>query len=437
MYRKNILFILPFFPYPLISGGHQALFNGIKILKDKANVYILYEENSDEDCSTYYNIFQQQIGFPITIFKYKKIVPIELNKSRVKQYIKKVVSKINNTIFKKKEDIPYVYIRNTPWGEMSRDRYLLVNKIIEHYNIDIVQCEMLDTIGYVYHLPLTVKKVFVHHELGFVKEEYYVKSLYNNTVAFKERLQVSRKYEIDALNLYDTIVTLSSIDAKKLKTAGVYKDIISSCCSIVRSEIRNSDTTKYNPFELTFVGSGNHPPNIDGLRWFLNNCWGHLIKSDSRYHLSIVGLWTKDSICKLYSCSKNKYSKVKRDILKQNIFFKGYVDNISILLNQSISIVPIQYGSGVRIKILEAAFSYSPIVSTHMGAEGIPLASYNENNKEKASCILADTSIDFVNGIVKLQNKELKDILTTNAFAIVNKYYSLDSLAKSRISIYQ
>ena len=40
---KNILIIPPFNPYPLISGGHQAIFNGIAILKDVANVYVYVE----------------------------------------------------------------------------------------------------------------------------------------------------------------------------------------------------------------------------------------------------------------------------------------------------------------------------------------------------------------------------------------------------------
>ena len=37
---KNVLIIPPFNPYPLVSGGHQAIFNGIATLKGVANVYV-------------------------------------------------------------------------------------------------------------------------------------------------------------------------------------------------------------------------------------------------------------------------------------------------------------------------------------------------------------------------------------------------------------
>ena len=46
MYMKqNLLFVLPFLPYPLVSGGHQAIFNGIDCVKDDFNIFIAYYVN--------------------------------------------------------------------------------------------------------------------------------------------------------------------------------------------------------------------------------------------------------------------------------------------------------------------------------------------------------------------------------------------------------
>lgn len=39
---KNILFILPWLPYPMKSGGHQAIYNGIKAVYDNTNIIITY-----------------------------------------------------------------------------------------------------------------------------------------------------------------------------------------------------------------------------------------------------------------------------------------------------------------------------------------------------------------------------------------------------------
>ena len=38
MKKKSILFIHPFFPYPLMPGGNQALFNGFLAVKDELTV---------------------------------------------------------------------------------------------------------------------------------------------------------------------------------------------------------------------------------------------------------------------------------------------------------------------------------------------------------------------------------------------------------------
>ena len=48
MGRKSILLIIPWLPYPLKSGGHQALFNGIKVIKDNFDIYVAFEVFDDE-----------------------------------------------------------------------------------------------------------------------------------------------------------------------------------------------------------------------------------------------------------------------------------------------------------------------------------------------------------------------------------------------------
>ena len=89
------------------------------------------------------------------------------------------------------------------------------------------------------------------------------------------------------------------------------------------------------------------------------------------------------------------------------------------------------------MKLLEAANAYSPIVSTTMGAEGIPFESFDGNNNNTASCIIANTSEDFINGIILLQNNDLIHSLSSNAFSIINNNYSFDKLKNNRLPLYQ
>ena len=49
--RKKILFIIPYIPYPLDSGGNQAFFNMVEYLRHKMSVSVLlYPETGRSVC---------------------------------------------------------------------------------------------------------------------------------------------------------------------------------------------------------------------------------------------------------------------------------------------------------------------------------------------------------------------------------------------------
>ena len=61
----------------------------------------------------------------------------------------------------------------------------------------------------------------------------------------------------------------------------------------------------------------------------------------------------------------------------------------------SVYIVPIRIGGGTRLKIYEAMAMELPIVSTKIGAEGLPLT-------DVAEILLRDTPHEFAEALVKL-----------------------------------
>jgi len=68
----------------------------------------------------------------------------------------------------------------------------------------------------------------------------------------------------------------------------------------------------------------------------------------------------------------------------------GFVPDIrSILWSATIAVVPLRYGGGTRLKILEAMAAGCPVVSTTVGAEGIDI-----QNDENIS--IADTEEEFL-----------------------------------------
>lgn len=412
--KKNILFIIPWLPYPINSGGRQAIVNGLLAVKDTYNIYITYieEDNScnEEDKLQLARLFEGGIQ----ICPYIKKTQIEKRTLSQKlagrgiHFLQKFTPKT------KFRGNPYTY-----WIDellpSPKEFANHINLLIQQNHIEIVQSEMLRNLALVHCLPDSVKKVFVHHELGFVRHALELQTKCSETFDGRAILEASKCLEISQLNKYDSVITLSPIDTQKLSAAGVTTRLQTSFAIVDEKEPSAIDTDwKY---ELTFVGPDTHEPNFFGVMWFLENCWEQIVAKDERFHLTIIGKWKDVNKSRLL----NKYN---------NLSFAGFVDNLADALRGTVMIVPLTVGSGIRMKILEASNIGIPFVSTTIGAEGIPLASGTH-------CLIADTPSEFVNAIERMKNDSLRTNCALAAHELVKEKYSMNALRKNRNAIYQ
>ncbi len=409
---KKILFIHPFFPYPLESGGHQALFNGILAVKDDYDIYLAYEAWEGEEYNKAEKDFLERIPnahlFPLLHKKVKLSY-----RQRLINKLKRILKGVFISPILTDERIAMCSSWLNTVSPMNVDWLEHIDNICTKYQFDMIQVEMPWMVSQVLSLPDHAKKVYVHHELGFVKRELEVNGI--NSSAYVETCKkFADMNEIALLNMYDMIVTLSSVDAKKLEEEGVVKPIRPSF-----SKVDTEADIAFNPSvskRLTFVGPDINYPNVIGLEWFLDNCWPLLNKNNQNYTLDIIGKWNPVRMKEFLE----KY---------ENINFLGYIDNLYDSLKGSIMIVPITIGSGIRMKILEAASKGIPFVSTKVGAEGIPVI-----NREH--CFIADNVNEFVDDILKLQDSELRRFFVKNSYNLIKEKYSLQALRKNRIEIY-
>jgi len=85
--------------------------------------------------------------------------------------------------------------------------------------------------------------------------------------------------------------------------------------------------------------------------------------------------------------------------VKNNIIIEGFIDDIwGSVLNKSLAIVPLRIGSGIRVKILEMLAAGENIISTSIGAEGIPLEKNHHLLIEDEPRKFAETILKFLNG---------------------------------------
>lgn len=411
--KKNVLFVLPFLPYPLSSGGHQAIYNGIAIMKELANVYVVYAHTSWEDHSARDRHALEEM------FPFVKIFHFALSEKTAGQFffkLKRRLNRLSASLWKKIAPSKENVNDYRSWGFCAQpDNYAAyVNQLIREYNIDIVQVEMCFLLSMVLDLPEHVKKVFVHHELHYVREELRLSKI-NVPQSFRNDVTIHKFEEIGLLNLYDEIVVLSETDRQKLIQEGVRKPILASF-AVVNTEkesIGNMDSWSH---VLTFVGPESQDPNYDGIMWFLESCWPALLENDEDYKLRIIGNW-----------SKNTQEKIMAQY--KNVVFAGFVEHLNVALANSVMIVPIRVGSGIRMKILEAGSMGIPVVSTPVGAEGLPLV-------DDESILLAETPDGFVSCIKRMNDVALRQKLSRQLNQVVRERYSLSALCSNRKALY-
>lgn len=414
--KQNLLFVLPFLPYPMESGGHQALYNGIAAVKDDFNVFVMYEAWDTEYYRASVKDFLQHIPNA-------HVIPL-LHGVHVETFKEKVVRKgkslLKKVLSMEKDPAPVDPIKDTcGWWKTTvtpenKEWLELIHQTCLQYHIDIVQIEMPWRVSDVLVVPDGIKKVYVHHELGFVRRELEIKKM-GDSVYAKACQSFADRNEIASLNLYDAVITLSPIDTQKLVSVGVKSPVYSSFAIIDSSKEIKED--KGDGKRLTFIGPEIHNPNFVGVTWFLENCWTDLKEKCPNMKLDIIGNWSEPR--------KEEYSAKYKDV-----HFLGFVDDLYEAIKDSTMIVPITIGSGIRMKILEASSKGIPFVSTSVGAEGIPV-------RNGQDCFIVDTPEAFVGSILNLQKTDLRHQFAINANKMVREHYSLDALRKNRLAIYE
>lgn len=108
---------------------------------------------------------------------------------------------------------------------------------------------------------------------------------------------------------------------------------------------------------ILFFGSLFYYPNLDGVRWLLDEVWPLVIQDAPDAQLDIIGM---------HDPQQSRLS------IPPGVTLPGFVDNLDKYIEDSaFLVVPLRIASGTRIKILEAWSKGLPVVSTPIGAEGL------------------------------------------------------------------
>jgi sugar transferase (PEP-CTERM/EpsH1 system associated) len=205
---------------------------------------------------------------------------------------------------------------------------------------------------------------------------------------FRQQWQRMLRFEGEALRRFDLVLTVSDTDADTLRR--LYDAAASRPIFTVATGV---DTAFFAPrpagprtHHMVFTGSMDWIPNEDAMTHFCADILPLIRAQEPDASLAIVG--------------RSPTPAVQRLADLPGVTVTGRVDDVRPFIEESaVYIVPIRIGGGTRLKIFEAMAMAKAVVSTTVGAEGLPVT-------DGANVQIADTPEAFAAGVLALMRDE-------------------------------
>ncbi len=391
----KILYTSPILEHPAAGGPQLRIENSIKALSKVSDLFVVSRTTEyamgGKDATKFYSSYSQQFLFA------PSVANLSYNK-----YIRKF-----QRIYRK------IFI-----AQLSKDA---------HYIVEVAKKNQIDIIwfGYgniSYNLIKMVKQIspnlkvvcdtdsvwsrFILRELPYETDPKRIAQIKMEGIAKEAE-------EAEWVNVCNITTAVSEVDAEYYRKLAIDKDKI-----MLFSNVIDMETYKYPPQNpdgfkkpsIYLAGTFGPKSAMDkAARWFINDIYPLVKHEIPDIHFYIVGNGSIETLA---------------DIHDKSISIMGKMPSIlPYLCHADVSLVPLRFESGTRFKIMEAAACRIPIVSTVLGAEGIPV----ENGK---NILIADEPNEFAQAVIRLiKDKEFAQKIANNCFNLIALNNSVESLA--------
>jgi sugar transferase (PEP-CTERM/EpsH1 system associated) len=347
---------------PLNSGGKIRSFNLLRELarKHEVTLFTFYGAEPDDAHEELERYFAKVICIPLQL-------PAKRGPAEALEYARNLLSSQPYTVTKYCRPVVAKALLN----------------LLGAQKFDVVICDFLFSAGVIpWNWP--VPKVLFTHNVEEQIWQRHFRVTHNplwkavawreyRTLRAAERRYVARADHVLAVSENDRSFFSRYADPAKITLVPTGVDI----------DYFQPGSGPETPETLVFTGSMDWMPNEDAILYFVEAILPQLRQEFPSIALRIVGR----------SPSQRLVSLAARE---KNLQVTGSVEDIRPhVLDAAVYVVPLRIGGGTRIKIFEAMAMGKAIVSTSIGAEGLPVR-HDEN------IVLADQPAEFAQQVVRL-----------------------------------
>lgn len=217
--------------------------------------------------------------------------------------------------------------------------------------------------------------------------------------------RILQKRERQMPALFDQVLLLNNLEVNLLA-----RETGASNIAMVRPLLHSNGSrprhTASREARYLFVGNLQYGPNAYALSLFLKCAMARAVAAIPGCRLVVVGRGASEPLKRLGA----RFGGAVR--------FMDYVSDLDQLMDGCVAmIVPLKFGTGIKIKVLEALRAGMPIVSTSCGVEGLGLTDGME-------CFVTDDLEEFVVPMKRLLEPELNRKISKNSHEFFARTFS-------------
>jgi glycosyltransferase involved in cell wall biosynthesis len=303
--------------------------------------------------------------------------------------------------------LPY-FMKKYESDEMRRE----IAARVKRDNFDVLVCDFLNpAVNVPVDVPLPTV-LFQHNVEAIIwKRHYEVQSNPLKKAYLYGQWRKAFAYERAACRRFRLVVTVSRDDTETIRRDYGVESVSDVPTGVDTEFFRPGEGLRVEPNSLVFTGSMDWLPNEDAIQFFTREIMPLVRERLPQVKLTVVGRKPYASLLELS----------RRD---SAIVVTGRVEDVRPYMERAAAyVVPIRIGGGTRLKIYEAMAMEKPVVSTTVGAEGLPLGDGDD-------LLLADTPRAFADAVVRVLTDEgLARALGAHAATTVREQFSWDKVA--------